>query len=240
MYLRQEIQEKGCKVDLIFSKTRLVPNKQITIPRLELLAATIGVRSIKFVQKELKLELTQKHIWIDSQCVINWINSKRALGTFVENRVKEIKQGRHLKVHYISTTENPADIASRGIRSIELKNSKLWWHGPNWLTQSNQEWPEWQHDLSEKQKQEAQSQTETEYRKSQIMYEAKLVAGEGPIGDRIVKSTTPFGIDIGRFSSLIRLLRVTALSERFINKLRNKTNKSGALDESEIAKAEQL
>ena len=169
VYLRQELQEKGCKVDLIFSKTRLVPNKQITIPRLELLTATIGVRCIKFVQKELKLELTQKHIWIDSQCVINWINSKRALGTFVENRVKEIKQDKHLKVHYISTTENPADIASRGMRSIELKNSKLWWHGPNWLTQSNQEWPEWQHDLSEKQKQEAQSQTETEYRKSQVM-----------------------------------------------------------------------
>ena len=33
---------------------------------------------------------------------------------------------------------------------------------------------------------------------------------------------------------------MTALSERFINKLRNKTNKLGALDESEIAKAEQL
>ena len=89
MYLRQEIQEKGCKVDPIFSKTRLDLNKQITIPRLELLAATIGVRCIKFVQEELQLELSQKHKWVDSQCLINWINSKRALGTFVENRVKE-------------------------------------------------------------------------------------------------------------------------------------------------------
>ena len=94
--MRQEIQEKGYMVDLIFSKTRLVSDKQITIPRLELLAATIGVRCKKVVQKELQLELTQKHIWIDSQCVINWINSKRALGTFVENRVKEKKQDKHL------------------------------------------------------------------------------------------------------------------------------------------------
>ena len=31
------------------------------------------------------------------------------------------------------------------------------------------------------------------------MYQTKLAAGEGPIGDRIVKSTAPFGIDIGRF-----------------------------------------
>ena len=58
--------------------------------------------------------------------MINWINSKRALGTFVENREKEIKLDKHLKVHYISTTENPADIASRGMRFIELKDNRLW------------------------------------------------------------------------------------------------------------------
>ena len=225
-------------MDLIFSKTRLVPNKQITIPRLELLAATKGVRCIKFVQKELKIELSQKHIWVDSQCVINWINSKKALGTFVENRVKEIKQDKDFKMHYISTTENPADIASRGMRSHELKDNRLWWLRTKWLTQSNQEWPEWQHNLSEQQKQEAQSQTETEYRKSQIIFEAKLVAGEGPIVDKIFESNAPFGIDIEKISSLTRLLRVTALVERFINRLRKTTNKSGAIDESEIAKAE--
>ena len=226
-------------MDLIFSKTKLVPNKQITIPRL---ATSSNHRCTvhKFVQKELKIELSQKHIWVDSQCVINWINSMRTLRTFVENRVKEIKQDKHLKVHYISTTENPADIACRGMRSHELKDNGLWWHGPKWLTQSNQEWPEWQHNLSDQQKQEAQSQTETEYRKSQIIFEAKLVAGEGPIVDKIVESKAPFGINIERFSSLTRLLRVTALAERFINKLRKTTNKSGPLDESEIAKAELL
>ena len=162
--------------------------------------------------------ISETHMGV-SQRVINWINSKRALGTFVENRVKEIKQDKHLKVHYISTPDNPEDIASRVMRSHELKDNRLWLHGPKWLTQSNQEWPEWQHNLSEEkeQKQEAQSQTETEYRKFQIIFEAKLVAGEGPIGDRIVESKAPFGIDIGRFSSLTRLLRVIALAERFKN-----------------------
>ena len=240
VYLRQEIQEKGCKVDLIFSKTRLVPNKQITIPRLELLAATIGTRCLKFVQKELKLEISEKHIWKDSQCVLNWINSKRALGTFVENRVKEIKQDKDIKLHYISTKENPADMASRGTRTHELKDNKLWWHGPKWLTKSKQDWPEWQRELTDKQKEEVQTQTESEYRKTQVMFEAKLVAGEGPTGDRIVESKSPFGIDIRRFSSLTKLLRVTALSERFVDKLRKKISRSGPLDESEIANAERL
>ena len=127
--------------------------------------------------------------------------------------MKEIKQDKHLKVHYISTTEKSADIASRGMRFDELRDNRLWWQGPKGLRQSNQEWPEWQHDLSEKkQKQEAQSHTETDYRKSHIMFEANLVAGEGPIGDRIVESTAPFCLHIRRFSSLIRILRVTALS----------------------------
>ena len=37
--------------------------------------------------------------------------------------MKEIKHDKHLKVHYISTTENHADIASRDMRSIELKET---------------------------------------------------------------------------------------------------------------------
>lgn len=66
-------QEKGdrCKVDLVFSKLRLAPTKTVSIPRLELLAALIGTRAIQFVDKQLRLKLTQKHLWIDSQCVLN-------------------------------------------------------------------------------------------------------------------------------------------------------------------------
>ena len=86
VYLLQEDQDQQ-RVYLIFSKTRLVPNKTITIPRLELLAALIGTRCMKFVEKELKVEIYQKHIWLDSQCVLNWIYSHKALGTFVENRI---------------------------------------------------------------------------------------------------------------------------------------------------------
>lgn len=240
VYLRQEINGKGCKVDLIFSKTRLVPNKQITIPRLELLAATIGARCIKFVQEELKVEISEKHLWVDSQCVLNWISSKKALGTFVENRVKEIKQDKDINLHYICTKENPADIASRGIGTQELQDKKLWWHGPKWLTKSKRDWPEWQPELTAKQKEEIQTETESEYRKTKVMFEAKLVAGEGPATGRNVESKTPYGIDIRRYSSLTKLLRVTALAERFVNNLKTKSNRSGPLDESEIDNAERL
>ena len=80
----------------------------------------------KICIKGAKDRTISKHILVDSQCVINWINSKRALWAFVENRVKQIKQDKHLKVHYISKTENHADIVSPGMRSHELKDNKLW------------------------------------------------------------------------------------------------------------------
>ena len=67
------------KVDLISSKTRFALNKDFSIPRLELLAAVIGTRCLRFVQKELKLDICSKHIWLDSQCVLCWIVSQISL-----------------------------------------------------------------------------------------------------------------------------------------------------------------
>ena len=46
----------GFESKLIFAKSRVTPLKGITIPRAELLAALIGVRAIKFLQKALRLE----------------------------------------------------------------------------------------------------------------------------------------------------------------------------------------
>ena len=39
------------------------------------------------------------------------------------------------------TSENPADIASRGIKATALKESTLWWHGPEFLSKENAYWP---------------------------------------------------------------------------------------------------
>ena len=164
----------------------------------------------------------------------------RALGIFVENRVKKIKQDKDIKLHYISTKGNPADTASRGTGTHELKDNKLWWHGPKWLTKSKQDWSEWQRELTDKQKEEVQTQTESEYRKTQVMFEAKLVAGEGPTRDRIVESKSQFGIDIRRFFIPDKMFACDSTVWKIVNKLRKKTGESGPLNESEIANAERL
>ena len=93
---------------------------------------------MKFVENEVKVEIYQKHIWSDSQCVLNWIQSERPLRIFVENRVEEIKTDKDINFHYISTTENTADKASCGTCARELRDDRIWWHGPEWRAQPQQ------------------------------------------------------------------------------------------------------
>ena len=64
VYLHQKIGDT-CKVDHIFSNLRLAPNKTVSIPRLELLAALIGTRAIQFVANQLRVKLIENHLWID-------------------------------------------------------------------------------------------------------------------------------------------------------------------------------
>ena len=46
--------------------------------------------------------------------------------TFVENRLKEIRQYTDIYFRYAVTDKNAADIASSGLN--ELKSNNLWWN----------------------------------------------------------------------------------------------------------------
>ena len=56
-----------------------------------------------------------------------------------------------------------ADLVTRGISVHQLFKSKLWWHGPLWLTQSMKKWPtsEFDNVIPEECLVEANSQKET-------------------------------------------------------------------------------
>ncbi|CAC5400238.1 unnamed protein product [Mytilus coruscus] len=147
IYLRQETDE-SCRVDLIYSKTRLAPIKKISISRLELLAVIIGIRCLAFIESHLKITVQKKTLWTYLQCVIHWIASKKQMSTFVENRLKEIRKCTDTEFRYVSTDINPADIASRGTHFSEIKSNNLWWNGPSWLLFSNDQWPTWSYKLT--------------------------------------------------------------------------------------------
>ena len=133
------------RISLIFAKTRIRPVKVLTIPKLELMAALIGSRSLLYIishlAEEHKPHIQKTYLWSDSRCVLYWIkNETKLLKRFVENRVKEIRQCK-ATFRYVPTESNPADIASRGSTPDQLQNSNLWWHGPSFLSQDENLWP---------------------------------------------------------------------------------------------------
>lgn len=186
----------------------------------------------------MKLEIDSKHIWLESQCVLCWIYSKKPLNTFVENRVNEIREQKDIKFHYMHTKKTPADLASRGASTVELQGNRLWLKGPNWLTKSTKEWPVWNFN---RENETLVPETESELKKSRVMYEAKLFAADGCSTENIEKNMPhhPGDIDISRYPSLTKLLRVTALVLRFIAKLKKNKHENSTLEAADILNAEQ-
>jgi hypothetical protein len=66
-----------------------------------------------------------------------WIKGRGNFRQFVFNRVQKIQQHRDVKWHYVPTTENPADLESRGGNIV---NHPLWSHGPSWPSEAAK-WP---------------------------------------------------------------------------------------------------
>ena len=124
--------ETSNAVNLLFAKTRIAPINEISIPRLELLGVLIGCRLSKFVAKQLDIPDIKQTIFTDSMCVIEWCKSDKPKKRFVQDKIKEI-QLHDIKIGYVKSEENPADIASRGISVQNLLLNHLWWEGPWWL-----------------------------------------------------------------------------------------------------------
>lgn len=78
-------------VQLIKAKSRIAPVERPTIPRLELLAATIGTRLWNSIKKASNFEGAAVFFWSDSTTVLAWIHRDKSWNTFIYNRVKEIR-----------------------------------------------------------------------------------------------------------------------------------------------------
>ena len=230
-------------VNLLFSKARVAPIKKLGTPRLELLAVLIGVRMLNLVQEQLQLPMEKKFLWTDNQCVLHWIMSKKPLTTFVQNRVKEITETKDISFRYVETSQNPADLATRGVSAQDLDNCELWWHGSKWLQDSEKTWPTWDIPMITK---ETLEKIENEKKGPKTFYETSNMAGEnineGKVEskDKSASFVTPFRMDEKKYSSLLRLLRITAWLLRFVQKARKQKTQTGELKAIEIKEAKTL
>ncbi|XP_063386868.1 uncharacterized protein LOC134672845 [Cydia fagiglandana] len=137
-YLRAKTQDGEYKTTLIAAKTRIGPVKPMSVPRLELCGAVLLSKLLKQISEATRIPTSKMYAWTDSTIVLSWLHGDPARWqTFVRNRVVAIQDIIPNQWYHVRTTENPADISSRGMALSELKNCGLWWHGPQWLKHKN-------------------------------------------------------------------------------------------------------
>ncbi|XP_039310755.1 uncharacterized protein LOC105197317 [Solenopsis invicta] len=193
LYLRT-IADGRAWLTLLIAKTRVAPLRQVSLPRLELCAAALLARIAAHTASVLALDGAAIHLWTDSTVVLGWLQGHPTRWTtFVANRVAEV-QGTlpDAHWHHVPGRINPADCASRGMSPLELRAHELWWRGSQYLWASSAAW------LAETAV--ALSRGLPEQRAARVH-----IACEGQEPEELT-----------RFSSLRRLLRVTAWMRRWL------------------------
>ncbi|XP_045157304.2 uncharacterized protein LOC123523719 [Mercenaria mercenaria] len=123
----------GSHSTLVMAKNRVAPIKQLTIPKLELCAAVLGARLCHHIITSIGCQ--RVYLWSDSQIALQWISTSKKQPLFVSNRVPEIHElTKTYEWRYCSTDTNPADKLSRGLSYDKFHDNRLWFHGPDWLT----------------------------------------------------------------------------------------------------------
>lgn len=227
VYLRVE----NCyrvSTNIVFSKTRLAPLEGLSIPRLELLGILVGSKALKFVKKQLQINIEDVYLWSDSSCCLQWLKMDRVEDVFVSNRLKQIhvmEEELNIQFRHVRTNYNPADLASRGIKQpSELMDSSIWWYGPPFLGWNKQDWPSSPIVYKPAKKEDSDIEIiEMEVspaKKPKKMQKSLFTVSA--IAKMAVKPEEYF-IDASRYRNWNLMCRVTIIALRFIKKLKNDT-----------------
>ena len=188
----------------------MAPLKAVSIPRLELMAAIIGVRLAASIGQTLEIPSNKWVFWSDAMDVLHWIRGRsRTFKPFVSNRVGEIQNiTEPAQWRYVPTGDNPADLVSRGMAVTSLAISDKWWTGATFLYLSPNEWPENKIDVMS---------PGSEIRK-QCLNEREIVGDTTFV--TMSNTETDNKLDPTRYSSWTKLTRVCALVMRFVDNCR--------------------
>ena len=122
-------------------KACVAPLKYISIPRMELTAATLSAKQSAFLRKELQYPDIKEAFWTDSQAVLGYIaNESRKFETLVTNRVTNKEGSDTIQWFYVSSKKYPADYSSRGVEANNVNAVKTWFERPSFLWRSASTW----------------------------------------------------------------------------------------------------
>ncbi|KAK3102963.1 hypothetical protein FSP39_015321 [Pinctada imbricata] len=213
VYARYEYSDSSVSTRMIAAKGRVAPLKSISIPRMELLGAILGLRLTCAISKALEIDMKHVTYWSDSMNVLYWIRGcSRSYKTFVANRVSEIHDhSEPVQWRYVPTEENPADIASRGTTVEKLVEEIKWWYGPSFLREPEQTWP--------KNKIEKSDSPQNEIKKGKTIPDITLVATFSPFQPETVidSKRENFYTRMHGFSDLLKTVKKQRVKERAEN-----------------------
>lgn len=136
--------ERGIEVVLVGAKTKVVPLKTLSFPRLELKAAVLSVRMLETFQKYPSYTISQRYCWSDASTVLAWVRSTdhRRCHKFIAARVGEILSStQQSEWRWVPSAQNVADLATKWNNIPQVTNDNPWFQGPAFFQESEERWP---------------------------------------------------------------------------------------------------
>ena len=126
----QLVYTKGqVRCNLLFTRSRVTPLKQMTIPKYELASAALSVQQDEMVRRELSLPINASFFWTDSTIVLAYFrNERERFHTYVIHAGSSPGRWRH-----VLSESNPADDITRGLSIQDLICSHGWFYGLEFL-----------------------------------------------------------------------------------------------------------
>lgn len=123
-----------------FSQARIAPINPVKIPRLELCGAVLAVQAVGKILKGLDMTISEVTFNTDSKVVLGYIRDESR--RFYANRVEFIRKiSTPDQWRYVESSNNPADLATRGLKAKDLTESD-WLSGPQFLGNTASSTPE--------------------------------------------------------------------------------------------------
>lgn len=205
LYLRTLLENGTIEVHLVTAKTKIAPLKSFTIHHLELCAAVLLAKLIDKFTSAIDIANMKVCAWTDSAPTLAWISTPPyKLKTFVSHRVAEIQaKVKPERWRYVKSTLNPADYATREQFSTEIVSLTQWWNGPSFLLEPPEKWPTTPAHMISNKKVPEMRKIFLHQQEEQLIINPLLT----------------------KYSSLIKLLRITAYISRWLIRNRDQRTK---------------